>query len=219
MALRGLQFRWSSLRAPIRYKTRIMQNDFRTPSADAGFGLVSLLASLAVLGILAVVTISALNRSDKTLPSGTPGAGSDARLPTLSTPDRIITTAADDVVQSNLRVALEFADEMSAEDGGYGAIDIKTLSKISPAEAFTSGASTHATQVSVASVGGDDGGVTLAAHAASATCWLVWQSSTTTIYGVERNRPSCVAPPLAKPPTLGKQPGGLDWKSSSFPSS
>jgi hypothetical protein len=178
--------------------------------------MVGVLLSLAVVGVLAVIAVTALggNPVSVSVPNlgGTGGAGGAGGAGPAGAAG-VVTVAGDTVAQQNLGTALSVADQAAVGAGDYANLDATTLAAQGSGVDFTSAASTSAAQVSVAAGGN---GVTMATRSASGTCWLAWRSSATTWYGVEKGRPSCPAPALTGAPTTG--PGGIHWQQGAFPS-
>jgi hypothetical protein len=109
--------------------------------------------------------------------------------------------------------SLRSVQQVAASAGGatgFGSISAATLSAGASGATVTSGASTSAQEVSVASSGvGGTGSLTLAAYAPSGTCWYVWMTTGTTLYGSQSGQTSCQAQPMAVAPT--------GWSSGGFP--
>ena len=188
-----------------------------------GFGLVGLIASMAILGLLAVIAV-------KSIPTGTANAPGIAPIghpvaaantdggATPAVPGGLISQAGDTAAQEDLRSALAVVDQTTITSGGYGKVDVSSLALQDRGIPFTAGPSTSASQMSVVAAGGTDGGVTLAVRSASGTCWFVWTSSAATWYGVETGRASCAAPALGKAPVAGAGGNGvIGWQPGTFP--
>jgi hypothetical protein len=173
---------------------------------QAGLGLVSLLVTLGILGLLALIAVKAIPST----PSATGGTSSD-------TGASLIHHAGDTVAQANVMAAVSVVAAAAITDGGYGGVQAASLTGSSPGVVFTTGPSTNASHISLASGAGPPGGVTLAVRSTSGTCWLVWTSSATSWYGAETGH-ACVAPALGSPPGPGVAAnGGIDWQSGGFP--
>jgi hypothetical protein len=191
---------------------------------EDGVGLVGLLATLIVLGLIAFIAVKATS-------SGGSGNGSNSASRALGGIEKDITgttsagtgglidQAGDVTSQTTLRGAEAIVAEAQTASGGYGTLTLSTLRGLAGNGApFTSGASTNPGQISMASAGGVSGGVTLAVHSASGTCWFEWASSSTTLYGAQPNDPSCRAPALASAPALRAPASGtIGWSTGNFP--
>ena len=85
---------------------------------------------------------------------------------------------------------------------------------------ITTGSSTGPSSVSGAVTATSDGSgaVTLATSSQSGTCWFIWFSDSTTLYGAEPDATSCAAPTMPGAPTPGSPaPGAIGWQAGSFP--
>ena len=198
-------------------KNSAVRSRFQRRYEQSGIGLVSVLGSLLVLGVVAAFALSALISDNHALSVISPKTGASPNSQASARPNLVIDRSADEVAQSNLDAALDAADARSIQVGGYGAIAVQSLSKILPASALTTGPSTTASAISVASAGGVTGGVTFAARSLSGLCWLVWRSNSSTLFGIRRDHAACTALPLTNPPALGLHEG-VTWQSSGFPS-
>lgn len=181
-------------------------------------GLVGLLVSLAVLGMLAGVSLLALGGGGAgpavTLPGEGGGPGGSA---VSSGSGGAVALAADEAAQENLRAALDALVQTAAVDG-YGSVTVADLEDSMRGVTFVSGPSTGASVLSLTTDSAAGGAVSMAALAASGTCWLTWTTATTTSFGAEPEAASCVAPALALPPAAGSPaPGHIGWQTGAFP--
>ncbi len=104
----------------------------------------------------------------------------------------------------------------AAGSGGFGQVTAAMLTAANPSTTFTSGPSTSAAMVSVAT---STDSITLADRASDGTCWLVWNSSTGgTWFGAQTGLPSCTAPVLASAPVASPvSSSSIGWQEGSFP--
>jgi hypothetical protein len=193
----------------------------------AGFGMVSLVLSLAVVAvggaIGGTVLLGGSSGSNDGLGSG---AGSPANR------------AYDIAAESTLSTA-QSTVQTAATTTGYGSITAQSLEFDEPSVQFTSGPSTSDNQVSVASFGGQpgagssgsipsvggassSGSVTLATFSNSTSgqgsCLFVWMTEGTTWYGAESDQSSCAAPSLASAPQAGApSSSAIGWAQNAFP--
>ena len=184
---------------------------------ERGLGLVGLLVSLAVLGMLAGVSLLALGGGGAgpavTLPGEGNGAGGSA---VSSGSGGAVALAADEAAQANLRAALDALAQTAAVNG-YGSVTVSDLEGTMRGVTFVSGPSTAASVLSL-TTDPAAGAVSMAALAASGTCWLTWTTAATTSFGAEPKAATCVAPALAEPPAAGSPaPGHIGWQAGSFP--
>ena len=185
---------------------------------DVGFGMVSLIASLVVLGLLGAIAAKSLEASSRTTDQvGAALATGAGAAPSAG--DGGLAGEADDLVaQQNLRSVLTLVDEVALTVGGYGAVTAAELT--GPGRGgFTPGPSTAVSLMSVAASGGSGGAVTLAVASTSGICWFAWRSDDATRYGAEAGHPRCAAMPLASAPQVRPvAAGAIDWQLSTFPS-
>jgi hypothetical protein len=108
------------------------------------------------------------------------------------------------------------AAETAAAGSGFGQVTPATLTAANPSTTFTSGPSTSASMVSVAT---SPDSITLADRASDGTCWLVWKSSAGgTWFGAQTGLASCTAPVLAAPPVASAvSSASIGWQEGSFP--
>ncbi len=199
---------------------------------EDGIGMLGLVASLAILAVMALIAVNSLNglptkvgKGDspvEALPggqvaigdSGAAGGDGDA---VAGAPSELVAQAGDTVAQTNLTAALSVVDQAALSAGGYGEVTVASLAGESRGDPFTSGPSTTTAQMSLSAAGGANGGVTLAVHSASGTCWFVWRSSTATWYGAQTGHSACQAPALASAPAPSHASNGsIGWQSGSF---
>jgi hypothetical protein len=200
-------------------------------STQAGFGLVGLLMTMAILALLVVVAVKAIP-SGPTSTSGlspydVPGgaanvvggaSASNSGGAVVATPNGLIAQAASEAAQASLGTVLPAVDQVATGSGGYGDITVSALQGSVRGASFTAGPSTGASLIGVAAAGGGSGGVALAVRDASGTCWFVWRSNAATWYGAQTGRPSCTAPAQATAPTASAVgSGSIGWQSGSFP--
>jgi len=181
----------------------------RSSERDAGFGLVSIVFSLLIVALLSVVALKGLVGETST------GTGSK---PLAVTVDQ----ARDVQAQSSLSSAMQDIRDGAISNGSVSASDLAQYG-VQPSP--SSSASEVSGAVADASAAGGDsggalgfGGVTLAAQAASGTCWFVWFSASATWYGFEPDATTCVAQSMSVAPTAGPDsPGMIGWQQGSFP--
>jgi hypothetical protein len=118
--------------------------------------------------------------------------------------------------QQALSTGLTAAETAAAGSGGFGQVTAAMLTAANPSTTFTSGPSTSAAMVSVAT---STDSITLADRASDGTCWLVWNSSTGgTWFGAQTGLPSCTAPVLASAPVASPvSSSSIGWQEGSFP--
>jgi hypothetical protein len=195
----------------------------------AGFGMVSLVLSLAVVAVGGAIGGTVLLGGSSGSNGGlVSGAGSPANR------------AYDVAAESTLSTA-QTAVQTAALGTGYGSITAQSLEGVEPSVQFTAGPSTSDTQVSVVSSGGGSstgslgsipsggsssssvGSVTMAAYsnstAGSGSCLFVWMTQGATWYGAETDQTACQAPALASAPTPGAPTSSsIGWTENTFPS-
>jgi hypothetical protein len=186
--------------------------------------MIGLIMIVAILCVLAVVAVKSLDGTSKAATaadglgstaaaSGSSGTGGEV----LAGPGGLVAQAADLVAKNNLALVLSVADEVAATSG-YGGVSPASLAAVGRGLQYTSSASSSASEISVAAVGGTDGAVTLAVHSASGVCWLIWASSGLTWYGAESDHTSCVAPRLSSAPSARTTGTGVvHWQPGTFP--
>jgi hypothetical protein len=197
----------------------------------AGFGMVGMVLSLAVVAVGGVIGGTAL--------LGGSGSGNGLGSGAGSPADKAYDIAA----ESSLETA-ESAVETAATTSGYASIDAQSLEFDEPSVRFVSGPSTSDTTVSVVgpstqsggsppsaipgqapsagSVSSSGGSVTLAAYSESTSgagsCLYVWTTSGATWFGAESNQTSCSAVALASAPVAGTpSSNSIGWAQSAFP--
>jgi hypothetical protein len=191
----------------------------------AGFGMIGLVLSLAVVAIGGAIGGTALLGGSG---SGNGGLGTGNGSPA--------NRAYDIAAESTLETA-ESAVETVATTSGYSGISASSLEFDEPSVKFTSGASTSDTTVSVADsatgtapgqappVGGSvssTGSVTLAAYSQSTSgngsCLFVWMTTGATWFGAESNQTSCTATAIASAPSAGTPSAtAIGWAQTTFP--
>ncbi len=172
---------------------------------QSGFGLVSIVISLAIVAILSVVAL-------KSFAATTGSASGPQGLHTS------VDQAYDVAAQSALSSAMQNVRDGAISNGAVSASDLGQYG-------VTAGASTSASDVAGAVAPPDGAGgalgygsVTLAAQAKSGTCWYVWFSSSSTWFGVLPDATTCVALSMPEAPTPGApSPGTIGWQQGSFP--
>ena len=173
--------------------------------------VLSLLAAALLTLLLLSTTLHSSGTSDTSI-SNAPGVG----------------LADDLVVQQALSSALTSIGAEASSAGGYGALDITSLSTSDLSISFVAGPTSSPSTISVGltgSSGGASGGgadsssVTLASRSASGTCWLAWKAAgSATWYGAQTHLSSCAAPALSSAPTPGPvTSSSIGWKQGSFP--
>ena len=192
-----------------------------------------------VLSLLAAALLSLLLLSTTLHSSATSGT-SIANAPGVGMADDLVAQ------QQALSSALSSVGAAASSAGGYGALDIASLSASDPSISFVAGPTSSPSTISVAlsgagggasgggaggavvggadaaganGVGADSGSVTLASHSTSGTCWLAWKSAgSTTWYGAQTHLSACTAPALASAPTPGPvTSSSIGWQQGSFP--
>lgn len=214
----GLGLRSEMHEAPISDKTRRMRKGLRTTRRDDGVGLIGLLVGLVILALMTMVAVQSLTSTSKSLTTGIGKTGLTLHKTTSSTLALVGDTPADEVAQANLQAALGVADDVAVQLGGYGDITVRSLDGSAAQTAFTAAASTHASNLSVASTGGLAGGVTFAVQAGDGSCWQVWRSNNVTVFGVQHGSAPCLAVPSRVAPHLGRTAGkSIEWEAGRFP--
>ncbi len=203
---------------------------------EDGLGMLGLVASLAILAVMALIAVTSLNGLPTTkagkgdspvevLPGGqvaigNSGATGGAGNAVAGAPSGLVAQTGDTVAQTNLTSALSAVDQAALSAGGYGDVTVASLAAESRGDPFTSGPSTTTGQMSLVAAGGASGGVTLAVHSASGTCWFVWRSNAVTWYGAQTGHSACQAPALPSAPAASHvSNGSIGWQSGSFPGS
>ena len=168
----------------------------RLTADEHGFGLLSVVLSLVVLGVMGAGAALALGGS-----GGAPGAAQTG----LGT---AVDRASDVGAQSTLQTVAQNVLDASVANGGFTGLDLsqyRVVSGPSSSSAIVSGV-----------VGGADS-ATLAVLARTGTCWFAWVSSGASWYGAQVHASSCQAVALAGPPTPGSSSGAVTWQAGSFP--
>lgn len=201
----------------------------KVSAPGAGFGMISLVLSLAVVAIGGAVGGTFLVGGSG---SNNDGLGSGAGSPA--------NRAYDIAAESTLETA-QSAVETVATTSGYSGISAQSLKFDEPSLDFTSGSSTNNTTVSVASSPGgatstgqlptqglgdsgtsSGGSVTLASYSnstsGSGSCLFVWMTSGSTWFGAEENQASCTAPALSQAPQASApSSSSIGWAQGSYP--
>jgi hypothetical protein len=172
-----------------------------------------------VLALLATALLTAILLGN-TLPSNK-SAGSSANGSGISNAPGFA-EARSMQAQQTLSIGLTTVETAAASAGGYSSLQPSALSASNPSIIFVSGPSTNSTTISLAGVSGvgnEGAGVTLAVRSVGGTCWLVWKSpESATWYGAQTGQPSCTAPALSSPPTVGPVSAtSIGWQEGSFP--
>jgi hypothetical protein len=190
---------------------------------DAGWTMVATALSMGITAILVALLVATAFKSSTTSNTSISNAPGVAQATALQ-------------AQETLSTALTSVDAAAA-GGGYGSLNVSTLSASDPSISFVSGPSTGPTTVSVAvaagpggdvggiggvggvgDAGGGSGSVTLADRSTSGTCWLVWKSAGVAWYGAQTNLSSCTAPSLASTPSPGPVSSTtIGWQQGTFP--
>ena len=200
----------------------------RTSVPGAGFGMIGLVLSLAVVAVGGAIGGTVLLGGSGSNDGLGSGAGSPANK------------AYDIAAESTLETA-QSAVETAATTTGYSGISAQSLEFDEPSLDFTSGASTSDTTVSVAtsdagavnpgqapaqSLGGtgstSGGSVTLASYSnstsGSGSCLYVWMTSGSTWFGAEEDQTSCPAPVLSQAPQPGApSSSSIGWAQGTYP--
>lgn len=192
----------------------------------AGFGMVGLVLTLAIVGVGGAIGGTALLGGSG---SGNNGLGTGNGSPANK--------AYDIAAESTLETA-QSAVETVATTSGYSGISASSLEFDEPSVRFISGPTTSDTSVSVAdsatgstapgqapSLGGaasSAGSVTLAAYSESTSgngsCLFVWMTTGATWFGAEADQTSCTATALASAPTAGTPSAtSIGWAQTTFP--
>ncbi|MGO9343237.1 MAG: hypothetical protein ACLP6E_12080 [Acidimicrobiales bacterium] len=201
----------------------------RASMPGAGFGMIGLVLSLAVVAVGGAVGGTMLIGGS----SGNDGLGNGTGSPANK--------AYDVAAESTLETA-QSTVETVATTSGYSGITAQSLEFDEPSLDFTSGASTNNTTVSVAASPGtasgvgqlpvqgtggtgtsSGGSVTLASYSDSTSgtgsCLFIWMTSGSTWYGAEEDQTSCRATALSQPPSPGSpSPSTIGWAQGSYPS-
>lgn len=190
----------------------------------AGFGMVGLVLTLAIVGVGGAIGGTALLGG-----SGDSGLGTGNGSPANK--------AYDIAAESTLETA-QSAVETVATTSGYSGISASSLEFDEPSVKFTPGPTTSDTSVSVAdsatgstapgqapTLGGavsPAGSVTLAAYSESTSgngsCLFVWMTTGATWFGAEADQTSCTATAMASAPTAGTPSAtSIGWGQTTFP--
>jgi len=172
---------------------------------EDGFGLVGMVLSLLIVGVLGAGAVLTLGGGSSSSDLNGLRAGSSASSAGLGAD---VTHAGDVAAQSTLSTVMQNVLDASVADGGFGGLDLSQYGVVA-------GPSTSDSAVS--GVVSPAGNATLAVLARSGTCWMVWLSSGVTWYGAEVHAASCAAAPVDTAPTAGTT-GGVTWQPGSFPS-
>lgn len=194
----------------------------------AGFGMVGLVLSLAVVAIGGAIGGTALLGGSGSVNNGL-GAGSGSPA----------NKAYDIAAESTLETA-ESAVETVATTSGYSGINASSLAFDEPSVKFTSGPSTDDMSVSVAAstqsgapgsapglgaggAGSSAASVTLASYSSSTSgtgsCLFVWMTTGTTWFGAEADQTSCTAVAMDSAPVAGAPSAtSIGWAPTTFPS-
>ena len=203
---------------------------WRDPSdieQDAGFSTIAIAMSLVGAALLVALLLSS------TLHGGNSAKANVSNAPGVGQADNLS-------AQQTLSSGLAAVGSAAANTGGFGSVDISTLSASDPSTSFVSGPSSNASTVSVtftagatAATGGTgglnvDGGsgtatggsVTMADRSSNGTCWLVWKAEGgPTWYGAQTGATTCTAPSLTAVPVPGPvTSSSIGWQQSGFPS-
>ncbi len=192
----------------------------------AGFGMIGLVLSLAIVAIGGAIGGTFLLGGSGSNDGLGSGAGSPANR------------AYDVVAETTLETA-QSAVETAATTTGYSGINAQSLAFDEPSLDFTSGASTSNTTVSVATSSGGGAGtgqlpgqglggaassasVTLASYSdstsATGSCLYVWMTTGSTLFGAEEDQTSCTAPALAQAPaTSSPSSSSIGWAEGTYP--
>jgi hypothetical protein len=201
----------------------------RASVPGAGFGMIGLVLSLAVVAVGGAV--------GGTFLLGSSGSNGGLGSGTGSPADKAYDIAAETTLET-----AQSAVETAATTIGYSGISAQSLEFDEPSLDFTTGASTNNTTVSVAtSPGGasgagqlpvqgvgttgtsSGGSVTMASYSDSTSgagsCLFVWMTSGSTWFGAEENQTSCRAPALAQAPVASNpSSSSIGWAQGSYPS-
>jgi hypothetical protein len=178
--------------------------------ADEGFSMIVTMLSLVIGAVLVALLLG------KTLGSSTTSGTSITNAPGVSEADSL-------QAKQSLSIGLTAAVTAATASGGFATVTSADLSQANPSIHFVTGPSASPSTVSVATAatgGGDGGGsITMAAHAADGTCWLVWKSDQgATWYGAQSDLASCTAPVLSSSPTPEPVSSStIGWQQGSFP--
>jgi hypothetical protein len=200
----------------------------RGSAAGAGFGMIGLVLSLAVVAVGGAIGGTVL--------LGGSGSNSELGDGTGSPANKAYDIAAETTLET-----AQTAVETAATTSGYSGISAQSLEFDEPSLDFTAGASTNNTTVSVAtSAGGasssgqlpsqgvgaagssSGGSVTMASYSSSTSgtgsCLFVWMTSGSTWFGAEEGQSSCTAPALAQAPvTSAPSSSSIGWSQGSYP--
>lgn len=112
---------------------------------DAGFSMIATMLSLVAVALLTLLLMST------TLNSSSTSATSVSNAPGVGLADNLL-------AQQSLSTALSAVDAAASSDGGYGSLDLATLSASDPSVSFVDGPTTDASTVSIATTAGSGGG-------------------------------------------------------------
>ena len=176
-------------------------------NTEHGFGLLGVVLSLLVVGVLSAGAVAAMGSGGGTGGSS-PSFGSD------------VARAYDVEAQSNLSNAAQNVLDAAETSGGYAGVVLSQYGVVagpSTSPQAVSGAVSAGAGIGAAGAL-TTGSATLAVRSHSGTCWFAWVSSGPTWYGSEAKAATCVAIAMASAPSAGAAGGGITWQAGSYPS-
>ncbi len=111
---------------------------------EAGFSMIATMVSLVAVALLTLLLMST------TLKSGSTSATNVANAPGVGQADNLL-------AQQSLSTALTAVSTAASANGGYGSLDIGSLSASDPSVSFVTGPTTSASTVSIAVTSTGDG--------------------------------------------------------------
>jgi hypothetical protein len=180
---------------------------------DAGLSMIATVLSLVATALLVALLLG------NSLHSGSAAKPNVANAPGVGQANEL---QAQQALSTGLAsAATASAAAASAAAGGFGSLDISTLSASDPSISFVSGPSANASTVSVvvASDASGGGSITMADRSSDGICWLVWRAAGgTTWYGAQNGLSSCAAPAITTAPAPGSvSSSAIGWQEGSFP--
>jgi hypothetical protein len=175
---------------------------------DAGLSMIATVLSLVATALLVALVLG------NSLHSGSAAKPGVANAPGVGQANQL-------QAQQALSTGLTSAAAASAAAGGFGSLDISTLSASDPSISFVSGSSVNSSTVSVvvASDAAGGGSITMADRSSDGICWLVWRpAGGATWYGAQTGLASCTAPAITTAPVPGSvSSSAIGWQEGSFP--
>jgi hypothetical protein len=176
--------------------------------SDDGLSMIATVLSLVATALLVALLLG------NSLHSGSGSKPGVANAPGVGQANEL-------QAQQALSTGLTSAATASVAAGGFGFLDISTLTAADPSMSFVSGPSANASTVSVAVANDASGGgsIAMADRSSDGICWLVWTAAGgTTWYGAQTGLASCAAPAITTAPVPGPvSSSAIGWQTGSFP--